>query len=214
MVRDGIRLDPQTPAPQSNLPALDELLQGIAVPDVLFLGELNHFIREKVDDFPLSWLHRLAAQRRLVLAEELGWSDGYRIDRFLRTGTRNELERIATFGYSGDRREDRDDSLSGVLNYDDFPRATFRAEHIRFDEALHAFASAPRFFGFDIDVFAGGGYVDIAPLVQALGLPEELQKALVPVRGESASARARSPRRQRAYGSPIEPVHRAPHRRR
>jgi erythromycin esterase-like protein len=64
---------------------------------ILFLGETNHFVHEKTD-FRLWYLRRLGRRRPLVVGEELSWSDGHDVSRYLQTGDEAHLGRAATFG--------------------------------------------------------------------------------------------------------------------
>ena len=82
--------------------------------DVVVLGELNHFVHEK-SDFRLALAPRLLELGYDVWGEELGWSDGTRIDDYLRTRDEQIFERIALFGYRGDVRGDRDDAPTGIF---------------------------------------------------------------------------------------------------
>jgi len=160
--KHAVRLDPVTYEPAAadaaRLTALDSAL-GEAT--VVFLGETNHFVHEKAE-FRLWWLGRLAGRRPLVVGEELSWSDGHDVARYLQTGDEAHLDRAATFGGTSHRRADRDDRPAGVFkaSHDAFPTALFRAEQARFYRGLRALPGIRRFFGFDIDA-PGTGYHDI-----------------------------------------------------
>ncbi len=134
------------------------------IPRVVFLGETNHFVHQKVD-FRLFWLSWLGAHRRLVLAEELGWSDGRRVASYLFENDEAALDRVATFGYRGHQRDDRDDSPQGVFSQSDYPSDLMKAEHARFYRALRERPgladSIFNFVGMDIDS-PGGGYEDLS----------------------------------------------------
>lgn len=154
------------------------LAPRIAAAEVAFLGELNHFVHEK-SDFRLDCARRLAALGVDAYAEELSWSDGTRIARYLRTGELSIFDRIALFGFTGDQRTDRDDRPAGIFRaaFDAYPHALMRAEHTRFYRALGALA--PRaFFGLDIDGASGDGYGDLADLARAPGetIAEEIAR--------------------------------------
>jgi erythromycin esterase-like protein len=141
------------------LAALDPLLEGRRL---AFLGEADHFVHEKVAArlFVLRWLHARGWRR---IGEEIAWSDGVRIDRFLATGDESALERIATFGYRGGERSDRDDRPTGVMRelFANQPEAAFRAEHVRYLRALRRLGGI-RLFGFDVDYEPGVGYEVLA----------------------------------------------------
>jgi erythromycin esterase-like protein len=75
---------------------------------VVYLGEEDHWIHEK-SDYRLLLLRYLISRGFRYIGEELGWSDGMRIDRFLETGDESYLDSIATYGYKSAIRTDRDD---------------------------------------------------------------------------------------------------------
>jgi len=85
------------------LSGLDELVDGA---DLTFLGELDHFVHEK-SDFRLLLCRYLLSRGWRSFAEELSWSDGVRVQRFL--CGEDGLERLSLFGYRGDLRADRPD---------------------------------------------------------------------------------------------------------
>lgn len=129
--------------------------------DIALLGELNHFVHEKTD-FRLEMASVLAGHGFDVFGEELGWSDGARINQYLRTRDPAAFDRIALFGYRGDARTDRDDSPRGVFkaSLDAYPFALMRAEQERFYTGL----SAKHYFGFDVAAGHDGAYADMAKL--------------------------------------------------
>ena len=142
--RAAIPLDATT----LELPALDHRWAAIearlARASVVVLGELNHFVHEKAD-FRLWWLSRLNALarsngRRIVLVEELSWFDGLRVARYLHDGAEVHLDRLWTFGYTGNARDDRDDSPRGILkaSADLYPTELFKAEQVRFYRGVRA----------------------------------------------------------------------------
>jgi erythromycin esterase-like protein len=163
---------------------LDPLLEGKRF---AFVGEGNHFVHEKLG-YRLFVTRYLASRGFGVLLEELAWSDGVRIDRYLESGDSSWLDRIGTFGHQGDRRADRDDSPTGYLaeGREHYPTAAFRHEHVRWLRALRDVRTpagerlAHR--GFDVDYEPGAGY---AHLAEELAREEPLA-ARVP--GESLEA--------------------------
>lgn len=162
--RDAARLSAESLGPQSPTDAarIGRLLDQASAARVVVLGELNHWIAEKTL-FRLWWLERLARRRPLVLAEELGHSDGWRVSRYLATGATAWLDRVPTFGWHGDDRADRDDRPTGVLraSFDRYPVARFKSAQAAFYRQVRALA--PRaFHGIDINGSAGAGYADIA----------------------------------------------------
>jgi hypothetical protein len=187
----GAALDPafdgmtQTHAP---LALLDPLL---ADADLVFLGELDHFVHEK-SDYRLLFCRYLTSRGWRSFAEELSWSDGLRVQRYLHGG--GGLERLSLFGYPGDLREDRDDQPTGVFraSFDLYPTPLMAAEQGRFYRGLRAAASGEllAYHGLDIDGLPGGGYADIADALAPFADEPEVQaflQALARVPGESAA---------------------------
>lgn len=127
--------------------------------DVVFLGELNHFVHEK-SDFRALFARACIAQGVDVVGEELGWSDGVRLARYFRTRDEVVFDRILLFGFKGDSRADRDDSPKGIFaaSAKTYPFDLMRAEQTRFYRAIEPRA----FFGFDTDSIAQGYRADIA----------------------------------------------------
>jgi erythromycin esterase-like protein len=167
----------------------------VAQADIVVLGELNHFVHEK-SDFRLFFARYLISRGWMNFAEELGRSDGVRVDRFFQTGDIAELDRLPSFGHRTHLREDRDDRPTGLFkrSFETYPADLFRAEQGRFYRGLRAMAPARvRHFGFDIDGLPGGSYEDIgarlAPFVRDPRLVE-FQRTLARVPGESATAEA------------------------
>jgi len=161
---------------------LREMLAGVRV---VFLGETNHFVHEKVE-FRLCWIRALAAQRKLLLAEEIGWSDGRRIADYILGANDAALARAATFGYRGHLRADRDDSPKGVFADSGYPYGSMLAEHGRFYRALRETGRIRDYIGFDIDS-PGGGYEDIASSRDAMAdrVPDSFWRRLERVTDES-----------------------------
>ena len=151
---------------------------------VVFLGETNHFIHEKTD-FRLWWLRNLAQHHRLVVGEELGWSDGRDVARYLAGGDETHLDRLATFGDRSHVRTDRDDQPTGILraSFDAYPTSLFKAEQTRFYRGLRDIARV-RFFGFDIDA-VGTGYADVEAHRDVADIGEEFWMRFARVRGET-----------------------------
>jgi len=123
---------------------------------------MDHFIHEKTD-FRLLLIRWLTGLGWRSLAEELSWSDGRRVDRFLNSGREGELERLAGLGYEADLRIDRLDRPTGILkaSFDLYPVDLFRAEQLRFYRALRQIGGPWDFHGFDVDALPGGAYADI-----------------------------------------------------
>lgn len=169
---------------------LSRLDAGIAGCDAVFLGELNHFIHEKAA-FRLAFAPYLLSRGWRAFAEELGWSDGLRVQGYLETGEAARLDRLVTFGHDGHRRADRPDRMGGILkpSADAYPTQVFKAEHSRFYEGLRAATRAQgvavSLRGIDIDALPGGAYDDLAAWLS----PTEIA-GLARVPGESAPQEA------------------------
>ncbi len=146
---------------------VEALLDAMADARVIVLGELNHWIAEKTR-FRLWWLERLAARFSLVLAEELGHSDGVRVSRYLRSGDETWLDRVPTFGWQGDARSDRVDEPTGVLreSYARFPTQRVKQAQRGFYRELCRLGLLA-FHGLDVNGTTGAGYADIAASVAA-----------------------------------------------
>lgn len=135
-------------------------LPQIEEADVIGIGECDHYVSERLDV-------RLALADVLVpggfssFGFERGVSDGFRIDRFLRTASMKWLDRVGALGYREDQiagRDDDSDPFVGRWSPDRI--ATARAEERWFYEQLSRFPGA-RAFGFDMDMVPGGIYQDI-----------------------------------------------------
>ncbi len=179
--------------------------------DIVALGELNHFVHEK-SDFRLFFARYLLSRGWTNFAEELGRSDGVRVDRFYASADTSELDRLPSFGHRTHLREDRDDRPTGLFrrSFETYPADLFRAEQGRFYRGLRTAAGDKRIrhFGFDIDGLPGGSYEDIAtrlvPYAHDPGL-NEFREALARVPGESAGQEAQRLRRIRPRET-IEPI--------
>jgi erythromycin esterase-like protein len=144
----------------ASLAVFDPLLAGC---DAVFLGEMDHFIHEKTD-FRLLLVRYLVSRGWRRLAEEMSWSDGLRVGRYLAAGADAQLGRLAGLGYDKDLRGDRLDRPTGVLkaSFDLYPVDLFQAEQLRFYRALRALDAELEFYGFDVDALPGGAYADVA----------------------------------------------------
>ena len=181
----AIRLDPKSYAVVAeDVERLAVIDAALANARLVFLGETNHFIHEKTD-FRLWWLRRLARRHRLVVGEELGWSDGRDVARYLADGDEMHLDRLATFGDRSHVRTDRDDQPTGVLraSFDAYPTTLFKAEQTRFYRGLRNITRV-RFFGFDVDA-VGAGYADVEAHRGAAGIDREFWTRLARVPGET-----------------------------
>jgi hypothetical protein len=198
---DLARADPSVLAP------LDERL---ATADIAALGEMNHFIHEK-SDFRIFCSRYLLSRGWRRFAEELGWSDGWRIDRFLCGRDESAFDRLPSFGYEGHLRADRDDRPGGILKIEAYPSAEFVAEQRRFYRDLRdtADAEGARLTGIDIDGLPGGAYEDIDQLLTENGIGDEaapFAALLARVPGETVQAEAERLRHARALLRPHWPL--------
>lgn len=178
------------------LPKAWPLLDGaLAGKRIVYLGEEDHWVHEK-GGYRALLLRYLISRGFTVIGEELGWSDGLRTERYLQTGDPSFLDRIATYGYKGDRRDDREELPRGILkeHTGDYPTALFKAEQLRLLAILRGLNEAlpPErclsFFGYDVNAVVGGGYADIEELLRPFsreGVVSRLQGVLEPVSGES-----------------------------
>jgi erythromycin esterase-like protein len=191
LVESAIRLDATNWAPvDPGHSMLADIDRALARARIVLLGETNHFAHEKCA-FRLWWLGRLARHRRLVLGEELSWSDGRFVSRYLASGDESQLDRLATFGHPG--RADRDDRPTGILraSADAFPTALFKAAQVRFYRALRELEPR-RFFGFDVGA-PDATYEDIEARVDQVpdtGMAQSLRQLLARVPGESIAEEA------------------------
>ncbi len=190
----------------NDLDATDENARQLSILDPLitgkrfaYIGEPDHFIHEKYA-YRLLMLKYLSGRGFRHVGEEIGASDGKRIDRFLATGDASQLERVTIYGYSGATRKDRDDTPTGVLRESfgaAYPTAQFAAEQKRFAHSireigmrLESAESGARlhFFGFDIDPLPGGGYADLAEILESVPADatiDRIRNALQRVEGET-----------------------------
>jgi len=172
---------------------LDKPLAGKRI---VYLGEPNHWIHEKYP-YRLLMVRYLFSRGWRHLGEELSWSDGRRVDRYLETGESAQLDRVTAYGYEGADRPDRDDKPTGLLKdgWTSFPTELFRAEQVRFAQSLRRMSeSRPpgserlHFFGFDADYVPGAGYEHVDELLYAAGdipLVAEMRALLARVDGET-----------------------------
>jgi len=178
--------------------AIDENARRLSILDPLvagkrfaYVGESDHFIHEKYA-YRLLMLKYLAGRGFTHVGEEIGASDGMRIDRFLATGDESQLERVAVYGYSGAIRRDRDDTPTGILRSsfgDAYPTALFAAEQKRFAHGIRKIGL--RLFGFDIDALPGGGYEDLAEMLDSVASDatiDRVRNVLQRVPGETIDA--------------------------
>ncbi len=155
---------------------------------VLFLGESNHFVQEKIE-FRRFWLEQAARRRPLVIIEELGWHDGRQIARYLENPASGALESVSLFGSNIDRRSDRDDAPTGVFRsaFASYPHALMHAAHEPFLNRLRKLR-VRGFYGFDVDA-PGVGQTALEDSMAARSAVA-LQKRLARQAGESLEEEA------------------------
>ncbi len=184
---EGVALPPAFDGAVADIAPLAWLDGLLAAADLVLLGETDHFIHEK-SDFRLFLCRYLLSRGLGSFAEELSWSDGLRVQRFLNgEGT---LDRLSLFGWTGDLRSDRDDRPTGIFraSFDVYPTALMAAEQTRFYEGLRTAAGgAPiAYHGFDIDGLPGGGYADVEAMLPAHS--QAFRSRMTRVPGESVLA--------------------------
>ena len=182
-----------TPANVARLaPILDPLLENKRA---VYLGEPDHWIHEK-NAYRRLFVRHLFERGWRVFAEELSWFDGLRIDGYIQAGDETQLDRIATYGYTGADRPDRHDRPTGLLRagWDTYPVAEFRAEQLRFARFLRELnverpPGTPRlrFVAFDIDANPNVGYEHIDGMLDNArhAAADDLRTALARIPNES-----------------------------
>ena len=190
----GAALDPAFDGETQPLAPLAPLEPLLAGAELVFLGEMDHFVHEK-SDFRLMLCRHLLSRGWRSFAEELSWSDGLRVQRFL-SGA-GGLEQLSLFGYRGDLRDDRDDRPTGIFgeSFDTYPIAFMAAEQGRFYSGLRDAAEGVplAYHGLDVDGLPGGGYADIAEVLAPFAAEPAVNRlvaALARVSGESAADEA------------------------
>lgn len=162
----------------ARLAVLDDVLRDVRV---VYLGEEDHWVHEKYP-YRRLFVRYLVSRGWRWIGEELGWSDGLRIDRYLAAGDESMLRRVATYGFRGDVRPDRDDRATGILADAADPVPTLGAEQVRFARFLRGLAEdlpagdRLHFAGIDVDPVPAAGYRDVIDLAG-----EDLARAGVPV---------------------------------
>ncbi|HEX2591180.1 MAG TPA: hypothetical protein VHL34_06775 [Rhizomicrobium sp.] len=196
IARDAIFFDAPFDGATTKTTALDAFAPQVAQADFVCLGEMNHFVHEK-SVFRLFFANWLIAEGWTSFAEELGWSDGVRVSRYLASGDERAFAQLPSFNYLGHLRKDRDDRPAGILKVPDYPVAAFVSEQSRFYRGIRA-VGAQRLYGIDIDGAPGGGYEDIRAWLAPFAAKDRVARfldALEQVPGESAYDEAQRLRR-------------------
>ncbi|MDH3216050.1 MAG: erythromycin esterase family protein [Candidatus Krumholzibacteria bacterium] len=126
----------------------------------------------------------------------MDYSDGERINRYLDTRNATHLQGVALYGYTGGRRDDRDDKPEGFPGMENPAfRQAFVGEEHRFLAALRSLnetrpAETPRlhWFGFDISLFPSVGYEEARSVLDQHSqdlMVQEILRRLNRVAGES-----------------------------
>ncbi|MBX9720136.1 MAG: hypothetical protein K2X81_01975, partial [Candidatus Obscuribacterales bacterium] len=163
---------------------------------IVFLGEPDHFVVEKYQ-YQLLFIRRLRELGWNLIGREIGRSDGDRINRFVQSGDESYLNSVQLYGASDSNcavsRMCPEGLMSPVAGSGvcDFLSVEFQfARALRDLAKLRDNESSIRFFGFDIDVFPGGAYTDIAELLAKStdsSVSTQLLFDLVPRLGEKLS---------------------------
>lgn len=171
---------------------LDPLLEGKRV---VYIGESDHFIAERLQA-RLVLIRYLAERGFRNIGMEAGVSDSRRIDRYVETGDRRHLARVALYGYDGDQRYDRVDTVAGWTDdaHPEFSARSredvwwFLSELREIERALPPGGPRLRWFGYDMNMRPGGGYADAYEVLALHGADptvRELKARLARVPGES-----------------------------
>ena len=152
-----------------DLSFLDAAIEGKRI---VCLGVSDHWVREKYD-YRLMLIHYLFAKGYRYIGMEMNYSDGERIDRYLATGDETHLQRVALYGYTGGRRDDRDDTPAGFPGMENpsFRRAflseerCFLARLRKLNESLEKGQSRLHWFGFDVGLFPSVGYEEAGAIL-------------------------------------------------
>ena len=181
-------IDLAAPGPHPAWAALDELADRSRV---AYLAESHHFVHEKYA-FRRSAIAWLAGRGWRWFGEELGWTDGLRVDEHLRTGDAAALDRVPTYGYEGVRRTDRPDRPWGILAAGDaaFPTEAFRTAQQAFARSVREVGGDLRWFGFDVDGWTTAGLEVLRELGPSHPDVAALVADLEQIPGESLQAEA------------------------
>ena len=183
---DWSRNDPKTFA------FLDEALKGKRI---VFLGEMDHFVAERME-YRLLLIRELAGRGFRRIGAEMGLSDAKRMDRFLETGDETWLDRVALYGYRGDKRTDRNDEVAGWTDnsHPEFTRTVldetrwFLSQLRKINEELPAGKPRLEWFGYDLSFHPGGGYADAGELLaphEENPLARKIKERMALIPGES-----------------------------
>lgn len=153
--------------PPLDLSFLDDAVEAA---DVVFLGEPDHYVNEKYD-YRLVMIRYLIEHGYRFIGMEMGFSDGLRVDQYLQTGEDQVLDTVGVYGNREQMRSDRQDLIDvfAALEVGPLldPFALAEREFLRSLRELSVDAGEPlHWFGFDIDVYPGGAYQDVAAMLE------------------------------------------------
>ncbi|MCP5120405.1 MAG: erythromycin esterase family protein, partial [bacterium] len=172
---------------------LDEALLGRRM---VYLGESDHFVAERME-FRLLLIRELVKRGYRRIGMEMGFSDARRMDRYLETGDEEWLNRVALYGYKEDMRTDREDQVPGWTDdsHPEFRRAVtdearwFLRQLRRMNEELPAGEPRIEWFGYDLSFRPGGAYADAAELLKPHGNSALVQEVLAGAVREAGESR-------------------------
>lgn len=156
----------------SSTSKLDGLDKTFMQSRVVFLGEPDHYITEKLE-YQFAMIKRLFMKDGFTaVGVEMGRSDAARINAYIQTGNEQVLDSVALFGNLSQIRVRRDlpkgllagkTSLEGKQASEQTKQASkIFWKKIRELNVQRTAGSKPlSVFGFDVDVYVGGAYVDL-----------------------------------------------------
>lgn len=139
----------------------------------IFLGEPDHWVQEKYL-YRTAFLDYFLEQGLSHLGLEMGFSDGQRYHNFLKSGKTEDINRLALYGAQVPQQGA--DGFDGILvdkselittrekNENPFVLAEKAHAHTLY-KMLKKKDRQLQFFGFDVDVVAGGAYQDMSEML-------------------------------------------------
>lgn len=171
--KNGIYLDHLEDLSAST--ALNSIDKMIVNKRLLFLGEPDHYITEKLK-YQFQLIERYYSKGYHTIAIEMGRSDARRINKYLVTGDEEILESVALFGNLSEVLTQRDlpKGLLGTGQSDEIKKGKLQWiegnkvfwRKIRQLNVTRTAAQPPlQVYGYDVDVLVGGAYLDIQELI-------------------------------------------------
>jgi hypothetical protein len=172
--KNGIYLDHLEDLSTST--ALNSIYKMIVTKRLLFLGEPDHYITEKLQ-YQYQLIKRYVSKGYHTLAIEMGRSDARRINKYLMTGDEEILKSVALFGNLSEVITQRDlpKGLLGTTQSDEIKKGKLQWiegnkdfwRKIRLLNSTRTATQPPlQVYGFDVDVLVGGAYFDIQELIR------------------------------------------------